>query len=1012
MSKKTYDAFISHNSREKDQVRHIVDRLRELHNIECWFDEQNLTAGEDWAVAIERELNECKTAVVVLGAQGWGSYHLKEAQFSLDRIKRQTDFLVIPVLLPGASDEDMRRLGDFFDSKHRVEFKGGEWIKDGNAFQRLSSAVKGEATGPQPVNLFVVKRDAQRWAKAPQGDKVSMLLRGAELREARRVAAQYSNFLDDLDGRYLSASEEEEQRVARQDRRRLRRIIAGLSVGLALVAVAALIAVFQRAEAVAQRELAQRNLEEAVRQRVLADKNAGEREEQRKEAVKQEGIAKQNEKTAKENEAEAQRQEGIAKANEREARSQQARAERGERAARRQSNLALARTLAVIAEHGDIGLSEEKRGILARQAFLINRSEGGPAAEIDKSLRTLLGSQHPSYERGGHDTNVTAFGFSDDGRLLASGGEEGVVALWDLTSPGTPARKLTPVSGQINSLAVARGGRYLAGVGESDRVSVWDLRGRGTQPFELVADGESLGALASPGEGLLATGAASGRVLIWELADPKKPRRVLEGLGEPVTRLAVSRDGTVIAAGGAKGAVGYWRLGQAYPVVASGNHPADVIAIGFDEGGRLQSVSSDGVVLVSEIGGTQASAPARFTVGEGRVDQATFTRGGRRLAFNMTGKGVRLWEVGKPAESAVMVRAEEDSHADLMALDAGPGDVLALGRGLSVRLMDLNSTNDVSLSLPNPRQHGEDAGPVTYTSIAFSPDGNSLALSSEGRIVLRHNYRKNDSRDEVMETSPNLRLSSLSFSPDGSRLAGLENGRESGFRAWVWEVASPRKAPKVVALNRNVMLWRREREAVAGAGAGRAAWAVIPGEPDPAPRLDVDTYAYSPDGKFLAVATCRGSVHLKPLTKGRAGFIELPEHGHHSQGCGWTKIAFSPDGSRLAATTNEGRVAVWETARPGARPVILSGKRHGQGSGIMSLTFTASGDELATVAMGGPILVWRIRTEDLAEAVCRRAGSNLSREDWNHFVGRDVPYQNTCPALPTEEEFMTHSSGQ
>jgi hypothetical protein len=44
--------------------------------------------------------------------------------------------------------------------------------------------------------------------------------------------------------------------------------------------------------------------------------------------------------------------------------------------------------------------------------------------------------------------------------------------------------------------------------------------------------------------------------------------------------------------------------------------------------------------------------------------------------------------------------------------------------------------------------------------------------------------------------------------------------------------------------------------------------------------------------------------------------------------------------------------------------------------------------------------VWRHDPGSLLAQACARADRNLSRQEWERFVGSSRPYHRTCPDLP------------
>lgn len=92
-------AFISHDSRDKDQIaRPIADGLRSLL-CPVWFDEYSLRVGDNLRDSIEKGLKDCPKCVVVLSPHflsnsGWTKIEF-DAVFTKQILQRQQAFLPI-----------------------------------------------------------------------------------------------------------------------------------------------------------------------------------------------------------------------------------------------------------------------------------------------------------------------------------------------------------------------------------------------------------------------------------------------------------------------------------------------------------------------------------------------------------------------------------------------------------------------------------------------------------------------------------------------------------------------------------------------------------------------------------------------------------------------------------------------------------------------------------------------------------------------------------------------------
>jgi WD40 repeat protein len=74
----------------------------------------------------------------------------------------------------------------------------------------------------------------------------------------------------------------------------------------------------------------------------------------------------------------------------------------------------------------------------------------------------------------GHTGQVWGVGFRGDGRYLASGGDQGVIILWDGDSFGRVVT-LRGGTGQIRSVSFSHDGQLLAGAAYAAPTIVWDL---------------------------------------------------------------------------------------------------------------------------------------------------------------------------------------------------------------------------------------------------------------------------------------------------------------------------------------------------------------------------------------------------------------------------------------------------------------------------------------------------------------------------------------------------------
>ncbi len=159
------------------------------------------------------------------------------------------------------------------------------------------------------------------------------------------------------------------------------------------------------------------------------------------------------------------------------------------------------------------------------------------------------GNAQPDAVLEGHTAPIAALALSPDGATLASASWDHTVRLWPLA--GGVSRVLDGHTQNVNGVAFAPDGRTLVSVGYDQNVRIWPLAG----PISpaIVAMPVPLNAVAVGGDGEIATGGADGKVYFLA-ADGSRAGEVAAGL-RPVISIAISPDGTLLAAASIGGSV-------------------------------------------------------------------------------------------------------------------------------------------------------------------------------------------------------------------------------------------------------------------------------------------------------------------------------------------------------------------------------------------------------------------------------------------------------------------------
>src|SRR5262245_39466800 len=155
---------------------------------------------------------------------------------------------------------------------------------------------------------------------------------------------------------------------------------------------------------------------------------------------------------------------------------------------------------------------------------------------------------------GGHDPWVTSVAWSPDGKTLASAGADEVIRLREAAT-GKLVRTFVGHQGVVSCLAFAPDGKTLAsgsGVisGGDATMRLWEV-GSGKELFQGRHKGQVRSVAFTPDSKGVASAGEDGLVRLWEVATGKPLRQFGKGgRANGLTRVAVSADGRLLAAGG------------------------------------------------------------------------------------------------------------------------------------------------------------------------------------------------------------------------------------------------------------------------------------------------------------------------------------------------------------------------------------------------------------------------------------------------------------------------------
>ncbi len=483
----------------------------------------------------------------------------------------------------------------------------------------------------------------------------------------------------------------------------------------------------------------------------------------------------------------------------------------------------------------------------------------------------------------GHTGSVTAVAFTADGRLATASGS--AVRFWEARTGRSlgPAIRIGFLS--FESAAFSSDGRILA-TANALAVDLWDAatgRHVGTTKTNLSV----VSSVAIGPDNRVAAAFWDGSVRIWSFDNPT-PFATLTGHAGKVNALAFSADGQRLASAGFDNTVRLWNTATGRLLATLPGHTDSVTSVAFSPDGRhLASVSVDGTMRLW-------TADLPLAGHDDEVTTAVFSPDGRHLASSGPGKTV-VWEIDgtQPVGAPVTIYQHWTS-----GIAYSPDGRRFAGADLvAVRLWNVAGGRPVGD--PLVIAPGADA-------VAFSPDGHRLATGGADGAML---WNADTGQRLAQLTSSQHAVRDVAFSPDGHRVATAGFEKEvrlwnadtaqqvavlSGHTASVRSVAFSDDGQLVATAgdDNTVRLWNAEDGHALATLTGHKSW--------------VTSVAFGPDSHHLASTGYDSTVRLwdadtgKPLADPFTGDTGVVN-----------SVAFSPDGHFVATASNDSTVRFW-----------------------------------------------------------------------------------------------------
>jgi WD40 repeat protein len=617
-------------------------------------------------------------------------------------------------------------------------------------------------------------------------------------------------------------------------------------------------------------------------------------------------------------------------------------------------------------EDNPVAVSEET-GVVAYARRPIATS---PIVLLDSKTLVPVPDQITSFPK--RDVVVASLSVSGDGRFLsATLGHPKVVGpneveptsaearVWDLTLPGRPVVASFPLDGTFGAGRLNHDGSVLFTTSpaqardvRSGRV-VWAYRDGGFAGDVLVRPQGDLIALSEP--------SADHDVILVDARNGRLVAR-LSGHSDHIYGLAMSSNGSLIAAGGYDGRVLVWDVDtrQLVADIDAGGKRVPGVALSPD-GRTLWTATAD----PPEVRAWDLAGDRQYLQRLPEIADATAHLTGEEVFVDVDRSGVQASSIQRRDPTEPDARGATGSRIDLWFTD---------------------SDRQTFVTAAVEPGAWEGAG-------AWSPDGQRFAVGYAKGLVSVVDAM--DGHSVVVRGSglPGTILS-LSYDHRGAYLVATD---DRGHVARLDATTLKPRGPVITLPGRSVrgVVMEDGRRAVVTADLGEPAafwrmpvrtWFLVDLEAGNVVRKggtgadEVESVAVSPDGTRAAFGGRRGDVAIIELATG------LPVRtAVRVVGDGVFNVRFSADGAQLAAGSTSGEAVLLD----GSSGLVLARTRAGESFGTTGVGFRTD-RSLLIVSGGQSRHVWSRSTTRALDFACALVGRDLTPEEWaEEFPGRE-----------------------
>lgn len=334
----------------------------------------------------------------------------------------------------------------------------------------------------------------------------------------------------------------------------------------------------------------------------------------------------------------------------------------------------------------------------------------------------------------GHSQPITSMAFSGNGRRLVSGGQDRIIKIWDTTA-SRERRTLVGHEGHIQRVSFSPDNKFLASCGNDKTVRIWN-RKTGREMMRLEGHEDIVFSVAfSPDGRRVASGSWDKTIKIWDVVAGRE-LTTLSGHVDRIYTVDFTPDSKYIVSGSKDRTTRVWDAETGDEVMTLRGHQESVMTVAISPDGKfIASGSADQTVKIwDRVTGIEIATLEGFG---GTIRHIAFSPDAKRIA-SVGG----LWELGVPTDPIAKIwdvakRQEimtlHGHSSNINAVDFSPdGKRIVTSSGDdTIRIWDAETGHEI-LALHMIGVSHQWIAP----SVAFSPDGRTLAATNSNKILL------------------------------------------------------------------------------------------------------------------------------------------------------------------------------------------------------------------------------------------------------------------------------------